>query len=272
MKINILTLFPEMVEGGLSQSIVRRAIDEGRLILNTYNYRDFTHNKRRDVDDSPYGGGAGLVMQVEPVKNALLSIDPTHQSHIICVTPKGKRLTQQRVRTLSESEHLTILCGHYEGFDQRIFDTYVDEEISIGDYILTGGELAAMVLVDAIVRLKPGVLNKPESHEVESFEDDLLEYPQYTRPECYGGLKVPEILLSGNHAEIDNWRYAKQLQLTYQRRPDLFIKHLQHYNEKTAKRQLKRLLKCLTIVNLQHLFPQDLVRLTGVERRKRPRD
>ncbi len=208
MKINILTLFPEMIAGGLSQSIIKRAIDEGRLMLNTYNYRDFTHNKRRDVDDSPYGGGAGLVMQVEPVKNALLSIDPTHQSHIICMTPKGRKLTQQRVKALSESEHLTILCGHYEGFDQRILDTYVDEEISIGDYILTGGELAAMVLVDAVVRLKPGVLNKPESYEVESFEDDLLEYPQYTRPECYGGLRVPDVLLSGNHREIDDWRYG----------------------------------------------------------------
>ncbi len=268
MKINILTLFPETIAGGLSQSIVRRAIDEGRLKLNTYNYRDFTHNKRRDVDDSPYGGGAGLVMQVEPVKNALLSIDPTHQSHIICVTPKGKRLTQQRVRALSESEHLTILCGHYEGFDQRILDIYVDEEISIGDYILTGGELAAMVLVDAIVRLKPGVLNRPESHEIETFEDDLLEYPQYTRPECYGDLKVPEILLSGNHREIADWRYAKQLQLTYQRRVDLFNKHIQKYNQTTPKKQLKRLLKCLTLVNLQHLFPSELMRLTGAERRK----
>ncbi len=228
-------------------------------MLNTYNYRDFTHNKRRDVDDAPYGGGAGLVMQVEPVKRALLSIDPTHQSHIIYMTPKGKRLTQQRVRTLAESEHLTILCGHYEGFDQRIIDTYVDEEISLGDYILTGGELAAMALIDAIVRLKPGVLGRAESHEIESFEDNLLEYPQYTRPECYGGLAVPEVLLSGNHQEIADWRYAKQLEITWQRRPDLLTLHLAQYDAKTPKRQLKRLLKCLTAVDLAHLFPAELL-------------
>ncbi len=268
MKINILTLFPDMVAGGLSQSIIKRAIDEGRLTLNIYNYRDFTHNKRRDVDDAPYGGGAGLVMQIEPVKQALLSIDATHQSHIIYVTPKGKQLTQQRVRTLSESEHLTILCGHYEGFDQRIIDTYVDEEISLGDYILTGGELAAMVLVDAVVRLKPGVLGRAESHEVESFEDNLLEYPQYTRPECYGGLRVPEILLSGNHQAIADWRYAKQLELTWQRRPDLLREHLKKYNSKTPKRELRRLLKCLTAVDLQHLLAAELAERAIVKKRK----
>ncbi|PID79847.1 MAG: tRNA (guanosine(37)-N1)-methyltransferase TrmD [Clostridiales bacterium] len=267
MKINILTLFPDMVRGGLSESIIKRAIDEGRLKLNIYNIRDFTVNKRRDVDDAPYGGGAGLIMQVEPIKNSLLSIDPTHQSHIIYVTPKGKQLTQERVKALSESEHLTILCGHYEGFDQRIIDTYVDEEISIGDYILTGGELAAMVIVDAVVRLKPGVLNRDESHEIESFEDDLLEYPQYTRPECYCGLKVPEILLSGNHQKIEEWRYAKQLEMTYQRRPDLFRRHIAKCEERADKKSAKRLIRCLTLVDLQHLVPQRLVALSGLNRR-----
>ncbi len=250
MKINVLTLFPEMIKNGLSESIIGRAQYEGRLQLDVYNYRDFTSNNRRDVDDAPYGGGTGLVMQVEPVENALRAIDPAHRSHIIYVTPKGRPLTQERVKLLSESEHLTILCGHYEGIDQRIIDNFVDEEISIGDYVLTGGELAAMVIIDAVVRLRKGVLGKDESVEEESFEEYLLEYPHYTRPSNYAGQKVPDVLLSGNHQKIAEWRYSQQLKITYQRRPELFAKHLELYSDCESKSKLRRLLRCLEAVDL----------------------
>ncbi len=266
MKINVLTLFPDMVKAGLSESIIGRAQFEGHLRLNIHNYRDFASNARRAVDDAPYGGGNGLVMQVEPVKNALSVIDPKHQSHIIYVTPKGKPLTQERVKTLSESENLTILCGHYEGIDQRIIDNFVDEEISIGDYVLTGGELAAMVLVDAVVRLRKGVLGKDESAEEESFEDNLLEYPHYTRPSDYYGKKVPEVLLSGNHKKIAEWRYSQQLELTYQRRPELFQKHLASYNDCQSKSELRKLLRCLDVVGLLAEAPSNWIRYSGYKK------
>lgn len=263
MKINVLTLFPDMVKGGLSESIIARAVDEGMLKLNIYNYRDFATNARRNVDDAPYGGGAGLVMQIDPVKNALLSIDPKHNSHIIYVTPKGRKLDQKRVKTLSESEHLTILCGHYEGFDQRIIDTYVDEEISIGDYVLTGGELASMVIIDSVVRLRRGVLGTDASTHEESFEDDLLEYPHYTRPSDFYGLTVPDVLLSGDHKAIDEWRYAQQLKLTYHRRPDLFDKHLAKYETVVKKSEIRRLLRCLEQVDLIDMAPRSWQRKSG---------
>lgn len=268
MKINVLTLFPDMVRGGLSESIIRRAIDEGRLKLNIYNYRDFTANKRRDVDDAPYGGGAGLVMQVEPVKKALMAIDPTHQSHIIYVTPKGKPLTQARVKTLSESEHLTILCGHYEGFDQRIVEHYVDEEISIGDYVLTGGELAAMVIIDATVRLRRGVLGKDESAVEESFEDHLLEYPQYTRPESVYGHDVPTVLLSGNHQKIARWRYQQSLKLTRARRPKLYRAHLAAVASSGCRTKARQLYCALQALKLESDFPLELVRHIRVNKRR----
>ncbi len=268
MKINILTLFPNMIKGGLSESIIARAQYEGRVTLNVYNYRDFSNNNRRAVDDAPYGGGAGLVMQVEPVKNALQVIDPKHHSHIIYVTPKGQPLTQERVKLLAESEHLTILCGHYEGVDQRIIDNLVDEEISIGDYVLTGGELAAMVIVDAVVRMRRGVLGSDRSVEEESFENNLLEYPHYTRPENYDGQKVPEVLLSGNHKKIKEWRYSQQLKITKERRPDLFKKHLQSLYSCKKKSELRRVLRCLDAVGLIAEAPTHWIKFSNYKRKK----
>lgn len=221
MRITILTLFPEMFEGFLNTSIIARAIKKEQVVIETINFRDYTLNKHRKVDDYPYGGAPGLVLMVQPLADAIKALR-TERCRVIMITPEGKPFVQEKAREMAFSEeydHYILICGHYEGFDGRI-DHYIDEKISIGDYILTGGEIPAMAITDAIVRLLPGVIRKSSSND-ESFEDGLLECPQYTMPEVYDGYRVPEILLSGHHAKIRRWRLKESLRRTKNERPDL---------------------------------------------------
>ena len=214
MKFDVLTLFPEMFN-----CLNGRAVEKEQININLVNIRDFSTNKHKKVDDTPYGGGAGMVMMPDVVYSAYNSVK-TDNAKVIYMSPQGKTLNQIKVEQLAKEDHLIILCGHYEGIDQRVLDKIVDEEISIGDYVLTGGEIPAMVLIDSVSRYVEGVL-KADSIKEESFSDGLLEYPQYTRPEIFEGEKVPEILLSGNHQEIDKWRKEKSLEITKKKRPDL---------------------------------------------------
>lgn len=232
MRIDVLTLFPGMFGGFLNESILYRAREIGKIEVNLLNFRDYSKNKHKKVDDYPFGGGAGMVLTVQPVVDALRSI-PGHEKALkILMSPQGKTLNQALSYDLSKHEHLIILCGHYEGFDERI-RAYFDMELSIGDYVLTGGELAAMVVIDAVTRLIPGVLNKEESHENDSFNGFLLDYPQYTRPREFEGKKVPEVLLSGHHEKIMQWRKEKQIEKTKLVRPNLYEKYMnQHKAEK----------------------------------------
>ena len=218
MKFDVLTLFPEMFEC-LNNSIIGRAIEKELIDINLINIRNFSNNKHKKVDDTPYGGGSGMIMMPDVVYRAFQSVK-TQNSKVIYMTPQGKKLNQKKVEELAKQEHLIILCGHYEGIDQRVLDKIVDEEISIGDYILTGGELPAMVLMDSVSRYIKGVLNENSIKE-ESFTNGLLEYPQYTRPEIFEGEKVPDILLSGHHENIEKWRKEKSLEITKKKRPDL---------------------------------------------------
>lgn len=218
MKFNVLTLFPEMFSS-LDESIIGRSKEKGLIDINLINIRDFSKNKHKKVDDTPYGGGAGMVMEPTVVYDAFKSIKD-EKTKVIYLSPQGKTLNQQKVQDLAKEENITLLCGHYEGSDQRVIDTIVDEEISIGDYVLTGGELPAMVLIDSVSRYIEGVL-KEESIKEESFTNGLLEYPQYTRPEMFLDKRVPEILLSGNHQKIDEWRRNQSIINTYIKRPDL---------------------------------------------------
>lgn len=219
MKFDVLTLFPEMFEP-IKHSILERASKNHILEFNFINIRSFSKDKHFKVDDAPYGGGAGMVIMPEVVYDAYNSIANKENAKVIYLSPQGKTLNQEKVQELSKQQHLILLCGHYEGIDQRVLDEIVDEEISIGDYVLTGGELPAMVLIDSVSRYVEGVL-KEESIQEESFSNGLLEYPQYTRPEIFRGQKVPEILLSGHHENIKKWRQEKSLELTKQKRPDL---------------------------------------------------
>ena len=219
MKITILTLFPEMFTA-LSQSILGRALKSGKFSVDIVDIRDYTEDKHLKCDDYPFGGGAGMVMMAQPIGSAIEAVDPDHKARRIYLSPKGKTFRQEKVFELVEEEHLVLLCGHYEGVDQRAIDLFIDEEISIGDYVLTGGELPAMVVVDCVARYVEGVLS-PESLVQESFSENLLEYPQYTRPVEYRRLTVPEVLRSGNHAEIDKWRRAQAEAVTRKMRPDL---------------------------------------------------
>lgn len=220
MKIDILTLFPEFVNSIKNYSIIKRAIEEKKFSLNCINIRNFSKNKHKKVDDYSYGGGPGMLMTPQPLADSIKSVKDEN-SHVIYVSPRGKKLTQDIVRRLSNNNHIIILCGHYEGIDQRIIDKYVDEEISIGDYVLTGGELPAMILVDSISRMLPGVLGNESSSEIESFTNNLLEYDQYTRPEEFEGMKVPDVLLSGNHKLIEDFRKKSSITNTRKTRPDL---------------------------------------------------
>lgn len=223
MKFYILTLFPEMIREGLNHSIIKRACDEKIISVETIDIRDFAKDKHRHVDDYPYGGGAGMVMQAQPIYDAYMSIKPmlSQNCPVIYMTPQGNTFKQEKAQSLSKLKDMVILCGHYEGVDERVIEEIVTDEISIGDFVLTGGELAAMVVVDAVARLIPGVLNKEESFQEESFSDNLLEYPQYTRPPEFMGRKVPEILLSGHHKNIEKWRKEQSLERTRRKRPDL---------------------------------------------------
>lgn len=221
MKFDILTLFPEMFSA-LKESVIGRAVKNRQIEINAINIRDFSKEKHKKVDDTPYGGGSGMVMMPDVVYRAYESVK-TKDAKVIYMTPQGKKLDQKKVEDLAKQNHLIILCGHYEGIDQRVLDKIVDEEVSIGDYVLTGGEIPAMVLIDSVSRYVEGVLNK-ESIKEESFSNGLLEYPQYTRPEVFEGKKVPDILLSGNHQNIDKWRKQKSLEITKSKRPDLLLK------------------------------------------------
>lgn len=241
MKIDVISLFPEMVKATLSESILKRALDKEILDIQFHQYRDYSDNKHRKVDDKPYGGGSGLVMRVQPVKAAVSDLK-TEESHVIYFSPKGEKLNNSIVENLAKKKHIIMLCGHYEGFDQRIIDRYVDEEISIGDYVLTGGELPACVTIDAISRHIDGVLGKKSSLDEESFNEQLLEYPHYTMPQVYDDMKVPEILLSGNHAKIDEWRYNQAFKLTYERRKDLLLQHIIGILKTEDKRKIKGLI------------------------------
>ncbi|MFY9505832.1 MAG: tRNA (guanosine(37)-N1)-methyltransferase TrmD [Caldicoprobacterales bacterium] len=226
MRIDILTLFPELFKPFISTSIMGRAIDNNLVNINTHNIRDFAKNKHRQVDDYPYGGGAGMVMAVQPLYDALDHVIGLHdlKPTIIYLSPQGRVLDQAMVADYSRHTNIILLCGHYEGIDQRVIDKYVDQEISIGDYVLTGGELEAIVFVDSVTRLIPGVLGSSDSILEESHTNHLLEYPHYTRPSNYKGDKVPEVLLSGNHKEIDRWRRTQSLKNTLIKRPDMLSK------------------------------------------------
>ena len=219
MKFDVLTLFPEMFDC-LNQSIIGRAKEKNLIDINLINIRDFSKDKHKKVDDTPYGGGAGMVMKADVVYDAYKSIKDKENAKVIYMTPQGKKLNQKMVEEFSKEEHLIILCGHYEGIDQRVIDKIVDEEVSIGDYVLTGGELPAMVFIDSVSRYNDGVISE-DSRQEESFTNGLLEYPQYTRPEIFEGTKVPEVLLSGNHQNIAKWRMEEQIRVTKLKRPDL---------------------------------------------------
>ncbi|MDE6780749.1 MAG: tRNA (guanosine(37)-N1)-methyltransferase TrmD [Ruminococcus sp.] len=223
MKIEIATLFPEMCEAVLGESIVGRARKAGKIEINCRQIREYTQDKHRRVDDTPYGGGMGMVMQCEPIYNCYKAVcnEIGTKPHTIYMSPKGKIFTQQRAIELSGMENILIICGHYEGIDQRIIDKIVDEEISIGDYVLTGGEIPAMAVVDAVARMCDGVLSDSVCFEDESIYSGLLEYPQYTRPEVWEGQTVPSVLLSGHHRNIEKWRLEKSIEITSERRPDL---------------------------------------------------
>lgn len=227
MNFHVCTLFPEMIEQGCQTSILGRAIRNGLLHIGTTNIRDFSTNKHMKVDDYPYGGGAGMVMQAEPVYAACEHVKQKFgaATRVIYLTPQGRVFHQGMAEEFAKEKNLIFLCGHYEGIDERVLEEVVTDYVSIGDYVLTGGELPALVMIDAIARLVPGVLNNDVSADIESFHDNLLEYPQYTRPSVWHGKEVPEVLLSGHHARIEEWRYQRSLERTARWRPDLLKKH-----------------------------------------------
>lgn len=294
MNFHILTLFPEMVENGLKTSIIGRAVAGGLLSIEAVNIRDFAFNKHQSVDDYPYGGGAGMLMQAEPVylaykdieeriqkriQNAKMqnaeteeqdaevkvqnagiqdaeTVSPDKKLRVVYLSPQGKTFDQKMAEELAEEEDLVLLCGHYEGLDERVLEEIVTDYVSIGDYVLTGGELPAMVMVDTISRLVPGVLHNDVSAEFESFQDNLLEYPQYSRPEEWHGKKVPPVLLSGHHANIEKWRREQSILRTYERRPDLLEKSSLTWKE---KKWLEETVKEKTV----HEEPEDVTECTN---------
>ncbi len=253
MNFHILTLFPDMVMQGLHTSIIGRAVENGYLNIEALNIRDYTLDKHKKVDDYPYGGGAGMLMQAQPIYDAYCAVmekvEHKDKTRVIYVTPQGKTFNQQMAKEFAKEENLVFLCGHYEGVDERVLEEIVTDYVSIGDYVLTGGELPAMVMIDSISRMVPGVLSNEESGETESFSGYLLEYPQYSRPEEWMGKKVPEVLLSGNHANIEKWRLEQAKLRTKERRPDLYELYAEQQRlekeriakEKAVAKQLRRL-------------------------------
>lgn len=241
MRIDILTLFPDMCLGVLGESIIGRARENGCVEINCRNIRDYTEDKHNRVDDAPYGGGTGMIMQTQPIYDCFVSLcdELGKRPHLIYMSPQGKTLTQERVRELSQLDNVALLCGHYEGVDQRVIDEIVDEEISIGDYVLTGGELPALILADAISRMLPGVLANEDAFTLESHYGSLLEYPQYTRPFEWHGVKVPEVLISGHHANIAKWQREQSLKRTLERRPDMLERAELTAKDKEYIRKLK---------------------------------
>ncbi len=245
MEFHVMTLFPEMIVQGLSTSVLGRAIARGIISLNAVNIRDYTLDKHKRVDDYPYGGGAGMVMSADPVVRCCRSVfekieekkrgegKEAGRRRVIYLTPQGRTFSQEMAREFAKEEELVFLCGHYEGIDERAVEMVVTDQVSIGDYVLTGGELAVMVVIDAVARLVPGVLNNGDSAEFETFHDHLLEYPQYTRPEVYEGRAVPEVLLSGHHAKIEQWRRQQSIERTRALRPELLERAVNHYGNTT---------------------------------------
>jgi len=230
MNFHVLTLFPDMVRDGLHTSILGRAAANGHIQMNVINIRDYTLDKHKKVDDYPYGGGAGMLMQAQPIYDAYLSVcEKADKPRVVYVTPQGSVFNQDMAVEFAKEKDLVILCGHYEGVDERVLEEIVTDYVSIGDYVLTGGELPAMVMVDAISRMVPGVLPNEDSGVTESFYDNLLEYPQYSRPEVWNGKKVPEVLLSGHHKNIEKWRLEQSIKRTQERRPDLYEKYLANH-------------------------------------------
>lgn len=225
MRFDVLTLFPEMIQEACSHSIMKRAVESDIISINTVNPRDYTLDKHKKVDDTPYGGGAGMVLMAQPYVDAYESIEKSEKSITLMMSPQGQTFDNKLCRELADYEQIVILCGHYEGFDERIRDIIKPKEISIGDFVLTGGELPALCIIDSISRKLDGTLGKIESMEEDSFENGLLEYPQYTKPREYKGLKVPDVLLNGNHALIAEYRHEEQLKRTKERRPDLYEKY-----------------------------------------------
>ena len=248
MRIDILTLFPEMVDSALRESIIGRGRDAGLLDIRCHHIRDYSPDKRRRTDDYPYGGGQGMVMQCEPLARCLEDVKAGQAVHTVLMSPAGAPFDQAKARELLAKEHIVLVCGHYEGVDQRFVEACVDEELSIGDFVLTGGELAAMVVTDAVCRMVPGVLAETASFEDESHWGGVLEYPQYTRPEVWRGRPVPQVLLSGNHENIGTWRRLQALYLTRERRPDLFANLTL---DKKAKKLLSLLDEALADESLQ---------------------
>lgn len=246
MNFQVMTLFPEMIDGAMNNSIIGKAMEKGIIHLESVNIRDYTTNKHNKVDDYTYGGGAGMLMQAQPVYDCYKAIiekigeQKTKAPRVIYVTPQGRVFDQKCAEELSKEEDVIFLCGHYEGIDERVLEEIVTDYISIGDYVLTGGELPALVMMDAIARLVPGVLNKEESFQTESFSDGLLEYPQYSRPEEWNGKRVPDVLLSGHHKNIEKWRFEQSLARTKERRPELYEKYLQTYPEKFVEKKKRR--------------------------------
>ena len=242
MNFYILTLFPEMVMNGLSTSITGRAIESGKLHIEAINIRDYTHDKHNHVDDYPYGGGAGMVMQAQPVYDAYMALVEKigRKPWVIYMTPQGRTFDQGIAQELSEKEDIVLLCGHYEGIDERVLEMIVDDYMSIGDFVLTGGELPAMAIVDAVSRLVPGVLNNEDSAEIETFYNNLLEYPQYTRPLEFMGKRVPDVLLSGNHKLINEWRLEQSIERTRANRPDMYEKYIAENPPKEKRKRRKK--------------------------------
>ena len=234
MKIDILTLFPEIFPGPLGSSIIGRAVKNGIVEINAIDLRKYAHDKHASVDDKPYGGGPGMLMRADVLFEALSDLKK-EGTVVVLTSPRGEQFSQKCAEKMAAIEHLLILCGHYEGVDERVIERFVDWELSLGDFVMTSGNIAAMAMVDAAVRLLPGVLGKDESSADESFSNGLLEYPQYTRPAEIDGMKVPEILLSGDHAKIAGWRIGKSLQITAQRRPDLYEKYMKTISQEDKK-------------------------------------
>lgn len=247
MRFDVMTLFPEVVKCVLESSIIGRAQQNGHITVGTHDIRDYTLNKHKKTDDTPYGGGKGMLMATQPICDCFEAVCKNHKegekTHVIYASPRGRIFNHEIAKELAEYDNIVILCGHYEGVDQRVIDEIVDEELSVGDYVLTGGEIPACIIVDAIARLVPGVLSDRECYEKESIASGLLEYPQYTRPAVWGGKEVPEVLLSGHHENIDTWRLEKSLELTRERRPDLYEKFVnEHESELLAhQKRLKKL-------------------------------
>lgn len=248
MHFHIMTLFPEMVMDGLSQSIIGRAVQKGCITIDAVNIRDYTLDKHKKVDDYTYGGGAGMLMQAQPVYDAYCAVvqkiseqnTTGKKPRVIYVTPQGEVFSQKKASEFATEENLIFLCGHYEGIDERVLEEIVTDYISIGDYVLTGGELPAMVMIDAIARLVPGVLNNGESAQTESHSNGLLEYPQYSRPEIWHDKRVPDVLLSGHHANIENWRLEQSLIRTKERRPEMYVAYMESHPPIPEKKRRKK--------------------------------